>query len=356
MSDSRRSFFRFGKYSWHGFELQEAFILNLRVLASKARARCQESKMEYDHEIDRLLLCNLDVKAWEPLFEAEQRLSYFLTEDEIRAEFPRRIKEAEGIGVQSTKELSELFRVQTAHPPPADIKRKLHALYLALLDDIHYRHIKRMLDRRVRRETGRGLLRIGSVMLLLAVAVLAINLSSSSFHIPMVVTAAVFGMIGAFLSRLIAFNARIEEIDYDSLRNGYSQWATLIRILIGSFNASILLALIAAGILAGPIFPDIEKLVTLQQSPSTEDSGTLMSSFTQLWWRALTNVLSDSQAPLTLRSEEAKLVICSLIAGLSERLLPDNFARIEARMSPRAASKTNTAPRVPAADQGVNPE
>lgn len=130
------------------------------------------------------------------------------------------------IGVPSAEDIAACYRelVSDKSRPPG--QRTLQPLYLALLDDIHFRYIKRMLDRRVRRETGAIMNMFGaSCLLLLCVGLI---LYVGQYHNlqmmgPVFIAAVTFGMIGAFLSRLISFHAQLEQIDYDSLRNGFSQ-------------------------------------------------------------------------------------------------------------------------------------
>jgi hypothetical protein len=118
-------------------------------------------------------------------------------------------------------------------------------------------------------------------------------------------------MIGAYLSRMYAFNGAADTLDYDALRSNFPLWSVFVRIILGVIGAILMYLLIIGGLLGGQLFPS--------------------AGMTALW----------TATPFNMPSPDfAKLLIWSTIAGFSERFIPDQFTNLTSKADSGAA-KTN---------------
>jgi hypothetical protein len=287
--------------------LWDAYRIYLRVLAERKQAECNGSGKHFDPKI----LQNIEVaglaRTWESLYEAEQRLVVYLNDEEVEAEFARRAEEARHLGVKSVDALEAQFAKQRG-------KEFNRTLFVALFDDVHFRYIKRSFDRKTRRDAGLLLNGIGVFMLLVTLAG-AISLAFEDgrnflqFHHAAVVM--FMGALGAFLSRMISFQGSMLAIDYDDLRNGYSGWTILVRLIVGSFCAVIFYFFVAGNLVSGELFPG--------GSNGTRSTPTAIT-------------FPDVNF--------AKLMIWSTLAGFSERLVPERLTKLESVIDEAKATKT----------------
>jgi hypothetical protein len=121
----------------------------------------------------------------------------------------------------------------------------------------------------------------------------------SDWHVAYVVWC---GMLGAYFSRSVSMQGKIATLDYDLLVTDYSKWSIFQRLIIGAIAAFLIYLLISGNLLAGDLFPQ--------------------ASLTG-------NEPKDAQASLKLAPNGlSKLLVWSVIAGFSERLLPDQLDRL----------------------------
>lgn len=242
-------------------------------------------------------------QTWEALYEAEQRLALRRDDNAVRADWARRIVEAESLGVKSAAALKAQFSA-------IDTAENRKATYLALLDDLHFRYSKRRLDRHTRIKTATWLNNVGLSLGILGLIFTVIGwmFSQSVGHFiaqTHLLYAIWSGALGAYFSRSVSMRGSIATLDYDLLMTDYSKWSIIQRLIIGAIAALVMYFLIAGHFLAGDLFP------------ATDYS------------KPLVNPMPDD-ASVTLPSMGfAKLLIWSVIAGFSERLLPDQLARLE---------------------------
>ena len=257
-----------------------------------------------DPKIDELLNPDRPRATWEALYEAEQRLAALMPDIEVRAEATRRFLEADKLGVPSSKALKDNFdAAQTA-------EERL-ATFLCLLDDLQFRYVKRALDRTTRKSIGKRLNYLGMVLILpMVLSLLYIFLNNQSpavtkYHFIVVIY---FGMVGAYLSRMYAFQGAVDTLDYDALKSNFPLWNVFVRLIMGVIGAILMYLLIIGGLLGGQLFPS--------------------ATIKELW----------TAAPFDMPTPDfAKLLIWSTIAGFSERFIPDQFTNLTSKAGNGAA-------------------
>jgi hypothetical protein len=256
-----------------------------------------------DPRIDVLLDPNKSDATWETLYEAEQRLATMMKDTQVKAEATRRFLEADKLGVQSSKTLKANFdAAQTLEDRLAN--------FLCLLDDLQFRYVKRALDRKTRKAIGKRLNYLGMILILpLVFTLLYVFFENQSpavtkYHFIVVIY---FGMIGAYLSRMYAFQDTADTLDYDQLTSNFPLWSVFVRLIIGVIGA----ILIVGGLLGGQLFPTVP--------------------IKELW----------ATTPFDVPTPDfAKLLIWSTIAGFSERFIPDQFGNLSSKGGNGAAKPT----------------
>jgi hypothetical protein len=197
------------------------------------------------------------------------------------------------------------------------------ALLAKLLRDTHNRYAERRLEREERWKAAGRMARLGVLLTGLVVGILIVLGLEPSFrfwgaaynldHVALArqntVVCVFFGVLGAYLSRLIAFQNGSAKLSYDDLRNGYSGKYLFVRLLVGALSALIVYFVIAGRLIGGELFP------------APEATG----GFGPLWQPY------DGANYTGPTANFAKLIVWSFIAGFSERFLPDSLSTLEAK-------------------------
>jgi len=173
---------------------------------------------------------------------------------------------------------------------------------------LHFQYAKRQLDRAAQQQAAGKLLWAGSLVFLVLVGSIGALMVAAApatgvakFHLLAVLF---FGAVGAFISRVTSFQSAIATFDYEAGARDYSAWGIVVRLMIGALMAMVLYLLLAGSFLSG---------------------GHLLpaSVISDTW---LTPVGTD--AIFVPNAEFAKLLVWSLLAGFSERLIPDRLTEI----------------------------
>jgi hypothetical protein len=321
-------------------ELRTAYAVGVRSLNHRINRTAPEGdRIPKDPEIDAMLSVDHDgAPDWENLYEAEQRLVLLMGDDDLAADQARRLIEGEHLGVPSTAALAAAYAAATT----TDGRRAAH---LALVDDLHFRYQKRALDRRVRSEKANTLNWIGIAMVVISVAALIVIyvadwiVQVARYHLLLVLW---FGAIGAFLSRIIAFQGALNTLDYDALIRDYSGWSIALRLIVGTIGALVGYFLIWGNLVGGELFPDwTGKGFFVDMSAVKRDLSAAVFTpgdvptrgdplNTEPVVRSLSEMKPAEDRVVVFSSDFAKLLVWSTLAGFSERLIPDRLSAVEA--------------------------
>lgn len=307
-------------------ELWRCYKLGIDVANGRHNRReADGTAVPIDPEIDLLLVGPEEREpTFERLYEAEQRLARLLPDAEVQADLARRLVEAERVEVASVSVLRAAF--EAASTPEAR-----RAVYGALLDDLHFRYLRRSQDRATRSRTARLLILLGYALILPAIATLAWLLQKGDIrlldqaHFVLVIW---FGMIGAYLSRMIALQRVMTTIDHDTMVTEFSLWTVGVRLIVGTLGALIMYFLIIGNMVGGEIFPSWTATSPPQVGGGAAGDGTRPAA------EALQLRKDLSYADVS--REFAQLMIWSTLAGFSERLIPDRLAAMERRSQGQA--------------------
>lgn len=263
----------------------------------RRREAAKNPPAEVDPKIEKLLT---DARQWSDLYEAEQRLAVYASPEEVRADFTRRVVEGTHLGVKSVAGLQADYTDDKA----TDASRM--ATYRSLLSDVHFRYDKRSLDRDTRESTVASYNWCGLAIFFSMAAFLLYVFNKglpTDARLLNLVTVGMFGMMGAFFSRLTSLNTN-SNVDYDQMVLTYRFRNLVLRMIVGVIAAIILYYLIYGGLLSGDLFPKQESLVSA--------AG-----------------LFEVQGLLVPTKEMAKLMVWSFLAGFSERLVTGTLELLE---------------------------
>lgn len=307
-------------------------------------------------------------RSYSDLYEAEQRLVFLMSAEDLESEASRRFDEASRVGLPAAHILLAEFV-----KPGTGLERK-RSLIFNLLDSLHYRYQKGTLDRRARQETARNLAQFGFYLLLVTSLGFAALFAThtlevlSKYHVLAVLWA---GLIGAYFSRIIAFQRAQAVIDNDELVKHYSWPITGVRLVIGAMGALMMYFLIKGNLVGGAFFPQIlaDNMIVTAYADCVEKVAEVSTVIVGDPPADAAAVVQDrcSQSPRLIKvqlisTELAQLLVWSLVAGFSERLIPERLSNLASgAASNTTATVTSQGPtdlallgRVPASTPGAD--
>jgi hypothetical protein len=316
--------------------------------------------------IEQLVAVNTPL-TWERLYQIERLLVYLRPRSRLENETDRRVAEAEqhklsgaakyrvqldkvNITVAVAAELAEKAAAASASPPQdasAEAISKLNAdaaaarvradeaqemadksrraILASVLDDLQWFYQQRIIKRRALAGSATRLLGFGLLSMLFValpfIAFVVVKLFDWNWVLRLIhnfpnyglFTAASFGLLGAFFSRLISFQFS-NAMTVEEAENRYSYRSLAIRAGVGMCGAVIIYYLLGTDLFGSTAKPN----------------------FTKLEYKVLpvvTMLSADTFEVLLPSSDWCLLVIWSFLAGFSERLVPDTLSRAEGQLS-----------------------
>jgi len=261
---------------------------------------------------------------WVKAYRTEQLIVPFMSEIQLNMRCEARLSEA--------KERLFLFNVSTHEnnwdaaknsKKPTDVLEAKRAAFHALLDEIQWEYIGKLLNRRLLLEAARRLWIIGlAVLFLVSLPWLAFGIVSliwDGFSSVMndaaqkapafgLYTAISFGLLGAFFSRLNSFQSQAATLSYVQIRQIFRASFLIVRLGYGMVGSMILYFMLAGEFLQGNLFPQISGMA-------------LYAKTVTVWGINFSTFLPNA--------EFAKLVVWAFIGGFSERLIPAGLEKVE---------------------------
>jgi hypothetical protein len=268
---------------------------------------------------------------WVQFNRTELQVAAYLTQAQLRQEYPALLNLAR------TRGLTGLMSDDDARTLFADDAKlnEQRSAYLTLLYALQSAFIESRFVRRLRGEVARRLFAYGIWAVLLALAVPALYLIFAYFQLGVVAPGtppgkaprilfdesfstfgmvATFGMLGAYFSRMMAFQSNLATIKFDEVVSTYVGRMLRLRMLYGLIGALIFYLLVRSRAVQGPLFPTVET--------------TTIADHVVGWVGGKAKV-ATTLTILLPSAELAKLLVWSFIAGFSERLVPETLARVE---------------------------
>jgi len=297
---------------------------------------------------------------WERAYEIQRLLVFIKPNSKLAIEAERRVTEAEGVKLPSAASyraqldgLNATLNAGIAHAATAvataavpgndqaqrqavadqarasaeaarnDAYNRYRAILSAVFDDLQWLYQKRNLVRSALYDSADNLVCFGEITLLFAASPILFFFIERQFGITFfskfvlmfpnygLYTAASFGLVGAFFSRLLSLKFSTLDLTVEDAQNLFGKRSLLIRAAVGISGAIIVFFLLRSQII-GLAAPDFTKL--------SFEEATIQTLLVK------TTVLLPSK-------DWALLVIWSVLAGFSEKLVPDSLARAEGQVT-----------------------
>ncbi len=288
------------------FEHRKALKVDLLAFWTWVRTELSDETKTKDaaliNELDRLLKDDSEDFSWVQCNRAELLMLPLLPEPALDAQLRRRLDQALEVGAISADQYEELAARFFNRTPPARAAEKCEGARV-LLSKLHQFFLNRRFRRDQRAEAARILKWFALWILVLGLLPITVftvvdyvpwqgMAKGALVQVPLFCAAAAgsFGIIGAFFSRLISFQRRVEAFGFEQILNTFSTQVIILRCATGMFGAVLFYFLMRSGLLGGSLF-------------------LVENGDTSLYF--------------------AKLLVWSFVAGWSERLVPETLERTE---------------------------
>jgi hypothetical protein len=220
-------------------ELIDAYTLGVESLWDAWKSVVAAAKPEEAQSISEYLTAALDVTKptplrWRSIYICEQLLVQVMPISWLTAEGDRRLFESRKLGMKSADDIGSRWK-QATQSTNGDKDDSIRAVYGTLLDDLHWFYNKRALDRRLRMELAKSMVKrtlitllgfcVSPFIILCVAQGLGYDLLArvGDFRSTLIggYTAIAFGALGAIFSRITSFQSRFASLDYDELASSF---------------------------------------------------------------------------------------------------------------------------------------
>jgi hypothetical protein len=269
-----------------------------------------------------------DGTEWDELCKAERMLALLYSPVQLREEIATRLQE---LATQAPKDAADicashsfLTKPDAGNAAPAPDTDVLRMVLLRIMESLHWNAKKARLSRPIQKH-GTTIVLSGVVLAfgLLVAPYLIVNVAGEAgiggwWSVFALYTALSAGLMGAFFSRLVDAQRRSQGMSLDdvSFQNGLPH--LLLRAGLGMCGALIVYFFLRLDIMTGPLFPEFKDVAIYYVDIHKVDS--VQMSF----------VLPSKALAL--------LTFWCLLAGFSEKLVPNILSSTEAQMT-RVAPK-----------------
>ncbi len=299
----------------------------LRQFVNSLKVQSDQLQLS-DHDQITELLNN--APGWQEAYKAEALMIDFLPEPELTVSWQRALSDVDELSPKTRDYYLSKATVDTDASVTKPLLRHL-------LNDLHWvreqNRVKRLHESRTRKNVV--LMFLFAFILFFAPTILRLFLHQSFEHLRLyyLFTAASAGFLGAAFSQLIGLKSSLQDAQLEQVRDMSRFIYVLARSVIGAGAGLIMFYLLQSGLMEGVLFPAFiqttDELKQLTASLADVSQATSLSTESTLQLGGLAQPFQD----LSL------LIIWCMLAGFSEKLIPDLLEKTESQTKANAGTE-----------------
>jgi hypothetical protein len=253
------------------------------------------------------------VGGWEKLHRAEQIIGMYLDSDQLRLGYNNLM------ALARSQKLASLPMFESYQSGFFGVGGSVHlrrGAYLALLYALQSHFVELRLERKLKTVTANRLL-VAGLVVVAAIAMIHLITAVCKPHLgdPIIILAVVFvmGVSGAFFSRVATFQTSFSTLRFETIAGEFHKRVLWVRLLYGGIGAVVFYHILRSGLAHSHFVPewsvmDVSRRVLDVSHPPSE--------------------VSPGKLALTPATEWSKLVVWSIIAGVSERFVSKSLDKV----------------------------
>jgi hypothetical protein len=284
-------------------------------------------------EIETLFASRTKLKSndenWRQINKTQQLIGCLMDENQLYSHYLELIDLAERLKLRSmtaheANKQAWFAKLPDGQATPQQLSN-MRSTYLFLLTELQASFITRRFERNLRSRTAAHLAKFGLFVLIAGLLPFVIFYVARTYypdsdiaHMPAgdgmtLGFATLFGLLGAFFSRITRFQSTSEGLTWDTVSSAFKTPIMFLKLISGVFGALIIFFIIRSGLLGGEAFPQFDNMLVSAAKIDGATPGQIVTIMNYNF------------------QELAKLLVWSFIAGFSERLVPDTLVRVEGR-------------------------
>ncbi|MBX2808669.1 MAG: hypothetical protein KTR20_08555 [Cellvibrionaceae bacterium] len=323
-------------YNFNQLVRRDTYLLNhfYTMLESAASRLLQQGLPAEQLEPLQEALIDKDY-SWPKAYKLELMLIDFYNEADLSIEWQRRLADTRYLPVETAEFYTEQAEGKTFE--------QLRALTRRLISDIHWvqqvQRVKRLYKAVIRRNIVFMFLLSFLLFFFPTLAYGLFDYQFTNLRLYYLFTAASAGLLGAAFSQLVSLNRDMELAQLEQLRAMSKLGYILARGVVGAGAGLIMFYILQAGLIEGVVFPDFIQSTT-QLKSLLNDMQLIVSQSNN--GQVAVSQKAESQLQLGGLARPAHglsmLIIWCVVAGFSEKLIPNLLVR----NSDRAVKKINS--------------